>query len=211
MKLKACLIVVLLVAVSGVTSAAIITGIERRNPDGNSGDTPPVISSVPLGPGAAIFVDRVHVYGGVPADVLGADYVMVANDDKDNPNYQLHVTVSAAGLLGLLIDNRVGHGSVSGSPDLNPDLAAAGMQWALDMGFVDSGLDVEIDEGANGSIDNWSSIFVLQVLPGTYTLYQQNDATDAGGRNMYSVGAIPEPATLSLLGLGALALIRRRR
>jgi hypothetical protein len=31
------------------------------------------------------------------------------------------------------------------------------------------------------------------------------------GNNFYIIGAVPEPMTLSLLGLGGLALVRRKR
>ncbi|MBN1817339.1 MAG: PEP-CTERM sorting domain-containing protein [Sedimentisphaerales bacterium] len=209
--MKKYLVLTLLFVATGMVSAGIITSIERRNPDSNSGDTEPLLSGSPIAAGMPIFVDRTHVYGAVPADILGADYVIVANDDKDNAAYELDVTLSAPGILGIIVDNRVGHGSDPGTSDLTPDFAAAGMQWVIDMGFVDSGLDVEIDESGDGDIDNWSSVFIKEVAAGTYTLYQQNDATNAGGRNMYSVGAIPEPMTLTLLGLGGLALVRRRR
>ncbi len=197
---------------SSVAPAALITNISRRNPDSNSGDTEPALVAGGLAEGAKTFVDRTHTYKQIPAAALGADYVMTANDDKDNANYELDVTFGSAGILGLFIDNRIGHGNDGGTELLDPDLVAAGMQWVIDMGFVDSGLNIGIDESNDGSINNWASIFVKYVGPGTYTLLKQNDATNAGGRNMYGVGAIiPEPATLLLLGLGGLIASRKSR
>jgi len=209
--MKKVLVLALVLAVSGVASASIITAIERRNPDGNSGDTEPIIAPTLLAEDALCFVDRTHEYNSVPAEALGAEYVIVANDDKDNANYELDVTLSQPAVLALILDNRLGHGNVAGEEGMDPDLTAAGMTWVAAMGFQDTGLNIGIDESGDGDIDNWSSIFVVEVGPGTYTLLQQRDVTNAGGRNMYGVGAIPEPASMLLLGLGGLALIRRRR
>jgi hypothetical protein len=76
------------------------------------------------------------------------------------------------------------------------------------MGFTDTGYDIGIDEGHTGEIDQWSSVFAKEVSDGTITLLEQNDG---GSRNMYGVAAVPEPATLALLGFGGLSLLRRKR
>jgi hypothetical protein len=70
------------------TKAAIITNVVRRNPDGNSGDTEPQIAPNPLNEDQPCYVDRTHQYNSVPAYLIGAEYVMTANDDKDNGSHR---------------------------------------------------------------------------------------------------------------------------
>jgi hypothetical protein len=184
------------------SAGEIISGIERRNPDGNSGDTEPAIAG-PLAEDSLTFVDRTHEYNSIPSYLLGADYVMTANDDKDNPDYELDVTLAKCSILYLLIDNRVGDDEASDGPTLGTK-----MGWVIDLGFANTGDVIGIDESGTGEIDNWGTVYAKALQVGTITLYEQNDG---GSRNMYGVAAVPEPVTIALLGLGALALRRRRK
>lgn len=169
-------------------SAQIITGVMRG---GSSTNTPPQKAPGPLLENALCYVDRAHQYSCIPTGLLGAEYVMSANDDKAQADYSLAVTVSQPAKLYLFIDNRVGHGSTAGGkPFVNPDLWTAGMFWVIEMGFVDTGFNIGINEpGDPNIIEQWASVYVKNVLPGTITLYQQNDNTNPYLRNMYNVAA----------------------
>jgi hypothetical protein len=201
---KLIFVIAVMFALSSVASAAIITDVVRRN----STNDPPVIAT-DLQEDSLCFVDRTHEYNALP--IVGIDYVKVANNDKTAGAYELDVTLGSSATLYLVIDNRVGGtADIGGNDDwagVTPDLSSK-MTWVTSMGFVDTGYDVGIDEGGNGSIDKWSSVFGKDVSAGTITLLEQNDG---GSRNMYGVAAIPEPATIALLGFGALALIRKKR
>jgi hypothetical protein len=186
---KLIMLVLLLGIVAGivpVTKAAIITNVVRRNPDGNSGDTEPRIAPNPLNEDQPCYVDRAHQYNSIPAYLIGAEYVMTANDDKDNGSHELDVTLSEPVTLYLILDNRLqGSGQGAGSGQgVNPNLS--GMPWVAAMGFTDTGDDIAIDEAGNGSIDRWSSVFSKKVLAGTYTLKGQPQGYTG---NMYGVAA----------------------
>ena len=189
---------------AGLAQAALITDVERRNSDND----PPVIAA-DLQEDSLCFVDRTHEYNSLP--LVGIDYVQVANNDKGKAEYELDVTLASSATLFLVIDNRVGGtADISGLDDwagVTPDLSSK-MTRVTSMGFVDTGLDVGIDEGGTGEINKWSSVFSKDVSAGTITLLEQNDG---GSRNMYGVAAVPEPATLALLGFGGLAMLRRKR
>jgi hypothetical protein len=178
------LLLAVVAGIAPVTRAALITAVVRRNPDGNSGDTEPRIAPNPLNENALCYVDRAHQYKSVPAYLIGAEYVMTANDDKDNGNHELDVTLSEAVTVYLFLDNRLqpsGTGSGTGQ-GVNPDLS--GMPWVVTMGFTDTGNDIAIDEAGNGTIDRWSSVFSKKFPAGTITL--KGDPQGYGG-NMYGV------------------------
>jgi len=183
----------LIFSLCNVASATIITDVERR---------PPMVRIAgPLVEDSLSYTDRTHQYNEIPDFLLGADYVMVRNDDRTVANYELDVTTNADGWMYLFIDNRVGDNNASNPPDLTLK-----MLWVLPMGFVDTGKDIGIDESGDGSVNNRNSVYKLWVPAGTITLKEQN----SGSLNMYGVG-IPEPATIALLGFGGLALLRRKR
>ncbi|MBW8039568.1 MAG: hypothetical protein FVQ85_06170 [Planctomycetes bacterium] len=184
-------VVVLVVGWLGVFTSAqaqIITGVVRG---GSSTKPPPIIAPNLLAENELCFVDRAHQYNSIPIALLGAEYVMVSNDDKTQWDYSLDVTLSQSARVFLFLDNRLGHGNTAGGdPNMNPDLWTAGMDWVYSKGFGDTGLNIGIDEQGDGDVDQWASVYVKKFQAGTVTLLQQNDTTNPSGRNMYGVAAL---------------------
>jgi hypothetical protein len=187
---SALFVVVLIIGLLGAFSSApaqIITGVSRS---GTSENPPPVIAPNSLNEEVLCYVDRLHDYNTVPTTLLGAEYVMVSNSDKTQADYSLDVTLSQDARVLLFLDNRLGYGSIpGGDPNLNPDLWAAGMSWVYDMGFMDTCVNIGIDENGDGQIDQWASVYFKSVAAGTITLLAQNDITKPADRNMYGVAA----------------------
>src|SRR5262245_110640 len=116
---------------------------------------------------------------------------MSGNNNRDNTNYLLNVTISQPALVYLLIDNRLGDSNNTNAPTFD----ATHMQWVLDQGWaaVKTGInrsndvnladEVGIDEGADGSINNWYSVYRKSFPAGTFQLKQADNA----GQNMYGV------------------------
>jgi hypothetical protein len=184
---------------------------------------------------APTFVDRNHRYSDhsvqatavppdfrIPAYLVGAEYIMSGNDNRDNANYRLDVTVAMPSSVYMLIDNRLGDpNSTNTTP---PSFGPTKMQWILDQGWIatNNGLnrtgntavpdEVPLDEGANNTIEQWYSVYRRDVPAGTFSLFQADNA----GQNMYGVVvvAIPEPSTIALACCAVVGLavaIRRRR
>ena len=144
---------------------------------------------------APTFVDRNHRYtnavpAALPAYLAGAEYIMSGNDNRDNASYRLDVTVSTPVAVYMLIDNRLG-GNNADPPTFGP----TAMQWILDEGWLPTtnGInrnsnvavpdEVAIDEGSDGGINQWYSVYVKTFPPGTFQLKQPDNA----GQNMYGV------------------------
>ncbi len=160
---------------------------------------------------AKIFVDRSHAYANnsgtvpIPSYLNGNDYIMTRNENRDNAGFRLTVNVSQDVIVYMLIDNRIGDTNAnSGNPPFNGTAITAwtGMQWINTNGFqpVLTGRnrtantavpdEVGIDENADGSINNWFSVYSNRFPAGTFTLLQQG----IPGNNMYgAVVAIAPP------------------
>ena len=187
------------------SKAGVITSVTNYN----SIDAADVYAIGTLSEDVDAFIDRPHEYNGIPGLLNGIDFVQVANDDKRAPNLRIEVTVSSDSILYLFIDNRILDPMLT-----NPALSGT-MKWVIDDGFMDTSLDIEIDEGGDGDIENTSSIFSRYVSAGSVTTFAQNDG---GNRNMYGIAAaaaaaVPEPSiiTLFVLGLVGLSFARRRK
>jgi hypothetical protein len=184
-----------------------------------------------FGHSAPSFVDRNHRFFDdiaatyslpVPAYLTGAEYIMSGNDNRDNAAYRLDVTVSAPVTAYMLIDNRMS-ASTDASDNLDPPtFDATHMQWIVNDGWTatNHGLnrtantavpdEVALDEGADGTINQWYSVYQKSFPAGTFSVFQADNA----GQNMYGVvvAAIPEPATwVLMLGVGASLVTLRRR
>jgi hypothetical protein len=185
-------LIVTLVAVAPAlpVCAQVMTSVERRNASAAAASAVVRIAPAPLGENAVIYADRTHVYRNVPPALVGAQYLITAMEDKDAPNLELHIKIGQSGTLYLILDNRVG--TNVRSPTATPNPGVAGMGWMTVMGFKDTGLDMAVDESANGTIDNYYSVFSIPVAPGEVILGAQNDRFTGGprDRSMYGVAAI---------------------
>jgi hypothetical protein len=206
------LVISVLFMSSGVASAAIITNVERSG--GASGDRDPVgaydgemepLPSEPggLADGVIVFSDRTYPYANTPEELLGAEYIRTYNSDKGNSETVTYVVTTAIGAaLGVGIDDRWDE---PGDQQARIDSITSAIGPAGT--FVDSGLDVYIREREDGSRDRPLSLFTADLPAGVYTF----NGTGTDDNNFMIIGAIPEPATIALLGLGGLFLIRRKR
>ena len=177
-----------------------------------------------FGSTAPTFVDRAHRYLDdpanslpVPAYLVGAEYIMSGNDNRDNASYRLDVTLTSPATVFMLIDNRLSDGNNATPPTFD----ATHMQWILDQGWTATanGLnrfanpavpdEVALDEGGDGTINQWYSVYAKSFPAGTCSLYQADNA----GQNMYGGVVVPEPSAVALLAMGGfgLAVALRRR
>jgi hypothetical protein len=166
---------------------------------------------------APAYRDRVHQWNGatdllpLPDYLVGGEYIMIRNDNRDNASFQLSVTVAQPAVVYVLVDNRLTDGSAGDPPESGLPLEAwARMQWLHLDGFqpVQNGLnrlgdpslpdEVGVDENADGvgpggSIQNFSSVYSRTVQAGTFTLGEMGE----GGRNMYGVVVKLQPGTVN--------------
>lgn len=213
--LMSLLAIVLVVGISSVASAAIITEVVRAN--GTSGDRSPIgafdgntlpMATEPGGlkDGNIVFSDRDYPWAQTPAELIGAEYIRTFNTDKggtgsDTVSYT--VTTSMAAIVAVTVDDRW---LVDDGIDLQTKADEIVAAFAAPGTFTDTGLDLFIREKADGTRDRPNSVFAAELPAGTYVF-----GPLPSNKNFYTIGAIPEPATIALLGLGGLILLRRKR
>jgi len=171
-------LMLLIALLAASANAQFITSVAMRN-----GSDQPKIAPDPLAENSVTFVDRTHVYADIPEFILGAQYVMLANDDKGISAYELDLTFAINATLYVFVDNRMG--GAAGGKDVAPNID--GMPWLTDMGFADTGEDIGIDESFDGGINQYFSIFALPVKAGTITIYGN---TEGHSGNMLGVAAL---------------------
>jgi hypothetical protein len=205
---------------AGVTHAAIITNVVRANgqsgtrTDGSpingafTGNTAPVpMQAGGLKDGNFVFSDRNYPWSLTPAELIGAEYVLMFNTDKatSETDVTYTVTTSMAAMVAVTVDDRIPAEWTGGGTILSPqDAVDAVAAFAPKGTFKDTGLNVAIHESA--TIDRPMSVYAAQLPAGTYVFGGQ-----PSNKNFYTIGAVPEPATIALLGIGGLVLLRRKR
>jgi len=207
-------LILMLSLLSSVASATLITKVVRAN--GTSGNRTPIgvfdgnTQPLPtqaggLMDGNIVFSDRDYPWALTPAEVKGAEYVRMFNTDKGgtgSATVTYTVTIAAPCTVAVTVDDRfTGTGTVLSQQAAVDQVVAA---FAAAGTFQDTGINVFIHESA--TMDRPMSVFAKQLAAGTYVF-----SALPSGFNYYTIGAIPEPATIALLGLGGLALLGARK
>lgn len=191
------------------TGETFVSGVAGEPITGSAADAPYTVGF--FQDGAPAFVDRNHAYADdvgnslpIPLYLVDGEYLMSGNDNRDNDTYVLDVTVSKPVICYMLIDNRTNEGDNGTPPGVGPGTGF--MEWidgtwtpVIQAGNRRGDLtqpdEVGIDEGADGDIDQWYSVYSKAFPAGTFQLFQANNAS----RNMYGV-VVKEPPTAPVMG-----------
>jgi len=219
MKSKLILVLVFVIALSSVASASIITNVDRTRGQPATGtttkapigtfdqNTDPIAASYILLDGNIVYSDRTYPWNLTPVGMKWMEYVPTFNDDKASSEIMVNyaVTIGEPSVLWMAVDDRIPSEWME-VVDQAEAVWLATHTWAAPGTFVDSGMNVYIAENSttNRSMSVWMT--TSQLPAGTYDF-----GLMPSGKNFYVVGAVPEPMTIALLGLGGLGLIRRKR
>ena len=148
---------------------------------------------------ARVYVDRIYEWNGIdesgiPAYLVGGDYVKTFNDDKVTSHLQIDVALDEPATIYLLVDDRLKQ-----------------TEWLTDQ-FVDTGDDIGVDEGPHVENDHR----VLGKGPGVsvdqvYSVWRHKTPTDSivtvGPCGSFGVQTHEEgvKAKLSMYGIVAVA------
>ena len=114
-----------------------------------------------LADGVDAYTDRNHVLVDIPAALIGSDLIQVSNSDKTSNPYELSITTNL-GLIYIGLDDRLTSQPLSWMND--------SAYTGLPDGFLNTGTQIGIDEGNNGSVDQTFTLWAALAGPGTYTL-----------------------------------------
>ena len=212
--MKSVLVSVGILALQAAATNASITSVNESNLGGDAA----AIIATNFAEDVDAFSDRSHEHNGaafdgntlsttggtivpLPGYLLGGDYVLFANNARDNAAYSAVVTTDVSSNFYLMIDNRVdGPGANAGSPSTTDPVLGGTLQWVIDNGWtrVNSGISpggqadyTGVDEGGNGSGAG-------QGLNQFYSVFEISGATSAtvgnngvGGSNMVALVAVP--------------------
>ncbi|MBN1123632.1 MAG: LamG domain-containing protein [Sedimentisphaerales bacterium] len=177
------------VCLSAVAEQAIaqdlITSVTRR---GGSTQVEPTLGGI-LQEGSLAMMDRTHVYKNIPDYLVGiSEYVRIDNDDRSTADLLIDIVLATRADVYLFIDYRVGDDS-----NTDPPTFTSVMTWVAEMGFVDTGDKLDIDEGNDGSINQYFRIYKALLPAGLHTFKEQN----SGGINVYGIAAIGNDPTFN--------------
>lgn len=207
---------------SGTDVRAAIISVEETN---LGGDAPAIIESG-FGEDMLIFSDREHQHNGaafdsstnqlnvngdiivpLPEYLLNHDYVMFANDARDNANYSATITADVPTIFYLLVDCRLNGLTAPTLKANNSDPVLAGpLQWIVDGGWerVNTGISPDgqpdytaVDESGDGEgpgegLNNFMAVYRFPV-PATQITVRNNGI--GGSNNIAVVGAPAPPPT----------------
>ncbi len=174
--------------VAASAQAPVITAVVRaQGQPGTRTDASPITtftdSTTPLflvaglRDGATVFSDRPYPWANTPAELIGADYVLMFNQDKTAGEIDVTytVTLARAATVYLTCDDRI-----TGQQAAVDKVVAA---FAQPGQFKNTGLKLYIRESA--TVDRPMSVFAAELAAGTYVFGAQDSTF-----NFYTIAAI---------------------